>query len=154
MAQCAEKGCKKFAIANGFCEKHGGKVAATKARNPTFQTSTDYGATWTNTDAVGMKTWLDGVVDSAQQNNTPAMIAAMQDGAGGGRTSRSNVNGLGTVYHASQGSGGKAGALSIFWVELTKDTVQPVAIGAHTESASYKFSWTSKLWTKGKNFSF
>ena len=80
------------------------------------------------------------------------MIAAMEDGEANSRTKKSTTSALGkgvVLYHASQGADGKAGCLTVFWVEYTKASVTILAVGAHDGSSSYDIDWYANAWPWG-----
>lgn len=155
MARCSVKKCNKAEIGDsGLCYKHGGRVVVVPTRMAVFQTTDDKGRNWNqNQSAQQMRAWLGTLVGSAQKTNVPAMISAMQDGYGNNRrvkaSSNSLINGGITLYHASQGADGKAGCLTVFWVEYTSAVVTPVAIGAHDGSSSYVIGWRARVWPYG-----
>lgn len=150
MGQCAESGCKRAEIgSSGKCHKHGGRVVAAPTRHAVFSLQQDDETFETNRSADEAKTWLQAKCDQAQSANAPAIIGAMQDGEGSGRTKKSPSTSIGIVYHASQGAAGKAGALTAFWTEQTSGVVTIVAIGAHSGPSSYNISWAGKTWKWG-----
>lgn len=140
--------CKGTALPGSeFCSKHGGKAVVAQTRAAVLQTPANGGATWNVVDHGGMRAWIVGLVDQPQSANVEALVSAMEDGTANGRT-KSTPTKAGLLYHASQGSPGKAGALSIFWREQTPGTVQPAAVGKHTD-VGYELSSTFSNWSYG-----
>ena len=145
--------CAKDALPGSTtCHKHGGRAVVVATRAIQLQTTADGGTNWTVADHGTMRTWLQGQVDQAQGANVEAMVAAMEDGTANGRT-KSTPTGAGTLYHASQGSAGKSGALSVFWYEPVGTRVTPAAIGAHTDTG-YQLSTTFSNWTYGATLTY
>lgn len=138
---------------SGLCSKHGGKVGKTESRTAIFNLTQEGGTVLAGQTAEQAKEWLRDKVDQAQSANLPAMIGAMQDGEANGRTKKSSVLAFGdnssAVFHASQGAAGKAGALTVFWVEYTKAVVTIIAVGAHSASSSYDIAWSAPAWRWG-----
>jgi hypothetical protein len=145
--------CDKDALPGSeTCHKHGGRAVVVAVRAVQLQTTADGGTTWTVADHNTMRAWLQGQVDQAQSANVEALVAAMEDGTANGRT-KSTPTGAGTLYHASQGAPGKAGALSVFWYEPAGTRVTPAAIGAHTDTG-YQLSTTFSNWTYGATLTY
>jgi hypothetical protein len=134
------------------CHKHGGRAVVVATRAIQLQTTDDGGNTWTVADHNTTRTWLQGLVDQAQGANVEALVAAMEDGTANGRT-KTTPTGAGNLYHASQGSAGKSGALSVFWYESAQARVTPAAIGAHTDTG-YTLSTTFSNWTYGASLTY